>query len=220
MFGGPQNEVGALSIWRFPEDICYNVVMDSFWHAFIPLFVAFDAVGLLPVFWSLSQRLSPAQRRLAVTEAVLTALLVAVAFLLVIRGIFSLMGLELADLMIAGGAILIVLSLRDLLLPEKASRSRHTSPGVVPLGVPLLSGPAVLTTMLLVRDRYGWQVTLVALMVNMVLVWGILRSSQWLMHWLGREGAQVVSKITSLILTAFGVMLIREGIAAMRGTGG
>jgi multiple antibiotic resistance protein len=191
--------------------------MEQFWHAFIPLFVAFDGVGLLPLFWGMSQRLSPAQRRLAATEAVVTALLVAVAFLLVIRSIFSLMGLELADLMVAGGAILIVLSLRDLLLPEKTSRSRYTSPGVVPLGVPLLAGPAVLTTMLLVRDRYGWPVTLAALMVNMVLVWGILRSSEWLMHRLGREGAQVISKITSLILTAFGVMLIREGVAAMRG---
>ena len=187
----------------------------SFWHAFVPLCVAFDGVGLIPVFWTLSQRLSVGQRRRVVTEAVVTALLVAMAFLLVSHGIFALMGLQLADVMVAGGAILFVLSLRDLLVPEKSSRSRISSPGVVPLGVPLLAGPAVLTMVLLVRDRYGWRLTIAALLANMLVVWGLLRAAEWLMQRLGREGAQVISKITSLILTAFGVMLIREGVAAM-----
>ena len=186
-----------------------------FWHAFVPLCVAFDGIGLIPVFWTLSQRLSAAQRRGVVTEAVVTALLVAMAFLLVSRGIFSLMGLQLADVMVAGGAILFVLSLRDLLIPEKSSRRGLTSPGVVPLGVPLLAGPAVLTMVLLVRDRYGWLLTIAALFANMLVVWVMLRAAEWLMQRLGREGALVISKITSLILTAFGVMLIREGVAAM-----
>jgi multiple antibiotic resistance protein len=190
--------------------------MQQFWHAFTPLFVAFDGVGLLPLFWGLTQRLSAAQRHKAVSEAVVTALLVAVAFLLVSRLVFSLMGLELADIMVAGGAILFVLSLRDLLLPEKSPRVRYASPGVVPLGVPLLAGPAVLTMVLLVRDRYGWPVTLAALAADVAVAWLILRSSDWLMRQLGREGSQVISKITSLILTAFGVMLIREGVMAMR----
>ena len=191
--------------------------MDQFWHAFVPLCVAFDGVGLLPLFWGLSQRLSPRERRRAVSEAVITALIVAIAFLLVSRAVFSLMGLRLADVMVAGGAILSVLSLRDLLLPGKPSKRHYESPGVVPLGVPLLAGPAVLTMVLLVRDRYGWPVTLAALVANMALVWGLLRSADWLMRQLGRDGAQVISKITSLILTAFGVMLIREGITSMMG---
>ena len=189
--------------------------MEPFWHAFIPLFVAFDGVGLLPLFWGLSQRLSVKERRKAVGEAVVTAFVVAIIFLLVSRFIFALMGLELADVMVAGGAILIVLSLRDLLLPEEAPSGHYPSPGVVPLGVPLLSGPAVLTTLLLVRDRHGWAVTCGALAANMVVVWAILRSSEWLMRRLGREGAQVISKVASLILTAFGVMLIRHGILAL-----
>ena len=86
---------------------------------------------------------------------------------------------------------------------------------MVPLGVPLLAGPAVLTTLLLVRDRDGWWVSLLALIVNLVVVWIILRSSSWLMKRLGREGAQAISKVFSLILTAFGVMLIRHGVAAV-----
>ena len=192
--------------------------MESFWHAFIPLFVAFDVVGLLPLFWALVQRLGADQRRTAVSEAVATSLLVTVGFLLVIRFVFVLMGLELADLMVAGGTILIVLSLRDLLLPDELPKGMYTSPGVVPVGVPLLAGPAVLTAAVLVRDRYGWPVTIVALIVNMAIIWMILRSSEWLIQRLGKEGAQVISKVASLVLTAFGVMLIRHGIVTFLGT--
>ena len=186
--------------------------MDLFWLAFIPLFVAFDGVGLLPLYWALSHRLTASQRRRAVTEAVMTAAIVAVAFLLVSRFVFSLMGLTVSDVMIAGGLILIVLCLRELLLPEKPAKLDSPSPGVVPLGVPLLSGPAVMTTVLLVRDHYGWQVTLAALIANMAVIWVILSGAERLMRWVGREGSQVISKISSLILTAFGVMLIRHGV--------
>ena len=189
--------------------------MEQFWHAFIPLFVALDGVGLLPVFWGMTQSLHPPERARAVREAVFTAFVVAVGFLWLSRFIFSLMGLQMADVMVAGGAILLVLSLRDLLLPEDAPKMRSRTPGVVPLGVPLLTGPAVLTTVLLVRDRHGWLVTLAVLVANMALVWVILRGSEWLMKRLGREGAQVVSKIASVVLSAFGIMLIRQGIAAM-----
>ena len=188
--------------------------MQNFWNAFIPLFVAFDGVGLLPLFWSLTHQMGKTARQKAITEAVLTALVVAVVFLLISRYVFALMGLQLSDVMVAGGTILIVLCLRDLLLPEKAPEGKYPSPGVVPLGVPLLAGPAVLTTVLLVRDQYGRLSTLLALGANMALVWLILRSSDWLMQRLGREGAQLISKIFSLILTAFGVMLIRRGIVS------
>ena len=192
--------------------------MELFWYAFLPLFVAFDAVGLLPMYWALAHRLSPARRRQAVIEAVMTAAIVAVVFLLVSKYVFSLMGLRVSDVMIAGGLILIVLCLRELVLPEQALAESAPSPGVVPLGVPLLTGPAVLTTMLLVRDRYGWPVALVALLANMAAIWIILSMGGWLMRWLGREGSQVVSKIFNLILTAFGVMLIRQGVLmAMHG---
>ena len=189
--------------------------VSTFWHAFLPLFVALDGVGLLPLYWGLTRRLSAAQRRQAVGEAVVTALLVALSFLLVSRFVFALMGLAVSDVMIAGGAILIVLCLRELIAPASAPAADRPSPGVVPLGVPLLCGPAVLATVLLVRDQHGWAITLIALLANLAAVWGILRSADWLMDRLGTYGAEVISKIANLILTAYGVMLIRQGLTAL-----
>lgn len=193
---------------------------DTFWHAFIPLFVAFDGVGLLPLFWALSHRLSPSARRKAVSEAIVTAFLVAIIFLLVSKFLLAMMGLQLADVMLAGGAILIVLSLRDILVSEPPPEGHYPNPGVVPLGVPLLAGPAALTTLLLVRDQHGWELAAISLLVNLLVVWVILVSSERLMRRLGEEGAQVISKVASLILTAFGIMLIRQGIGMLYGARG
>ncbi len=189
--------------------------MDSFWTAFIPLFVAFDGVGLVPIFIALTQRLGQERQARAATEAILTAFGVSVVFLLISRSLFTLMGLELADVTVAGGAILLVLCLRELVLSEPPPQAASSSPGVVPLGVPLLAGPAVLTTVLLVRDQVGWPLTLAALAANMVLAWIVLRGANVLIRKLGSEGAHLMSKIFNLILAAFGVMLIRRGVTAM-----
>ena len=190
--------------------------MHALWLAFIPLFVALDGVGLLPVFWAMTHSLDAAKRRQAVFDAVLTAFFVSVGFLLVSRQVFALLGLTIQDIMVAGGGILIVLCLRDLLLSEDPKAPLKQNPGVVPLGVPLLAGPAVFTTLLLVRDQHGWSLTLVSLAANLALVWVILIAANWLLRWIGQEGAQVVSKIFSLILTAYGVMLIRQGLTGMK----
>ncbi len=187
----------------------------EFWHVFIPLFVALDGIGLLPLFWSMVGRLETSQRRRAAQEAVLTALIASMTFLLVSRFVFALMGLTLADVTVAGGAILIVLCLKELIWGETQPAIERPSPGVVPLGVPLLAGPAVLTTVLLVRDRYGWELTLLCLFANMLAVWVMLQLAEMLMRLLGREGADVISKVSSLVLTAFGVMLIRHGMTLM-----
>lgn len=193
--------------------------LKEFWHVFIPLFVALDGIGLLPVFWGLVGRLEAVSRARAAREAVLTALIASMSFLLVSRFVFALMGLTLADVTVAGGAILIVLCLKELIWSDTLPAVDRPNPGVVPLGVPLLAGPAVLTTVLLVRDRYGWELTLLCLFVNMLVIWLMLRLAEGLMRYLGGEGADVVSKISSLILTAFGVMLIRHGMTLMLKSG-
>lgn len=191
--------------------------MDAFLYAFIPLFVAFDGGGLLPIFWTLTSRLAPSERRKAVREAVLTALAVTGVFLLVSKTLLSLMGISLEDIMVAGGGILIVICLKDLLWPPDVedAGAPTVNPGVVPLGVPLLAGPAVLTTVLLVRDQHGWGITILSLITNLAVVWLTLRLSDRLLKLIGPEGSQVISKSFNLILTAYGVMLIRRGLVGM-----
>ena len=189
--------------------------MDHLWLAFLPLFVAFDVIGLLPMYWGLAEGLSAAKRRAAVRNAVFVAWLVALTFLVVSDSVFTVLGIQMADVMIAGGAILFVLSLNELLRADKPRYASKEALGVVPLGVPLIVGPAVLTTILLVRVRDGAWVTVVALTLNVLLAWVMLRVGDAWMERFGREGAKVVSKVFGLILSAYAVMLIRHGLASI-----
>lgn len=189
--------------------------MERFWLAFIPLFVAFDVLGLLPVYWGLAQGLPGLQRRQAVHQAIVVAFLVALAFLWVSGFVFRAMGIQMSDVLIAGGVILFVLALRDLLRPEKPPYGAAESIGVVPLGVPLIVGPAVLTTMLLTRERFGLWSTVAALSLNILLTWLVLQAADRLMERLGREGAKVISKVSNLVLAAFAVMLVRQGLVGL-----
>ena len=186
--------------------------MERLWLACIPLFVAFDVLGLLPMYWTLAQGLSRPERRQAVHRAVIVAFFVALAFLWVSGFLFRAMGIQMSDVLIAGGVILFVLALNDLLRPEKTPYGGVEALGVVPLGVPLIVGPAVLTTMLLTRERFGLWATVGAVSVNILLVWAVLQVADRLMERIGREGAKVISKVFNLLLAAFAVMLVRHGL--------
>ena len=190
--------------------------MERFWLAFIPLFVAFDVLGVLPVYWGLAHGLSESERRRAVDDAILVAFCVALAFLWVSGFIFRAMGIDMADLLIAGGIILFMLALNDLIHADKTTVSGSAEAiGVVPLGVPLIVGPAVLTTVLLTRQRYGLWSTVAAVTLNVLIVWGILHAANRVMRWLGPGGARVISKVFNLVLAAFAVMLVRQGLMSI-----
>jgi small neutral amino acid transporter SnatA (MarC family) len=89
-------------------------IMLEFWLCFVPLFVAVDALGTLPIFISLTAGLDRARVRKVLWQLLLTATAVALAFLGVGKGIFALLGITVADFMIAGGSLLFLLSLRAL----------------------------------------------------------------------------------------------------------
>src|SRR4051812_50143634 len=117
--------------------------MESFLLAFIPLFVAIDPVGLVPMFLSLSSNVEEAQRRAASRQAVVTAFTVGVCFLFLGKLVFRALGITVADFQIAGGIILLVLSVQDLVGSEAPARVGSKDFGVVPLGLPLIAGPGM-----------------------------------------------------------------------------
>jgi len=193
-------------------------MLERFWLAFIPLFVAFDVIGLLPVYWALAHEVPASQRRQMVHVAVMVAFFVSMVFLVGSRWVFQMLGIGLADVLVAGGIILFVLMMNDLVRPEKTFggfAGSADSLGAVPLGVPLIAGPAVMTTILLVREQLGWRPTLAALSLNVLIIWLALEQAGRLMGALGPTGSRVLSKVASLLLAAFAVMLVRHGVLAI-----
>ena len=190
--------------------------MTEFLLCFVPLFVAVDAIGILPMFLSLTEGLNAARLRRVVLQSVVTAMIVALAFLAIGKIVMQFIGVTVNDFAIAGGALLFVLSLSDLLTAEKGRRDVDPdSLGPVPIGVPLIVGPAVLTTTILLVDRFGPGLTAAATVANILIAGLVLWLSQPINRLLGKSGAKTASKIASLVLAAIGVMMIRTGVLAL-----
>jgi multiple antibiotic resistance protein len=131
------------------------------------------------------------------------------------KSILGFLGITIADFQIAGGALLFIIAVR-LLLPgvEKSLLfSNHDKQaGVFPLGTPLITGPAVLTTILMMLDAHGVMPTFVSLLVNMLIAWITLVQADRIMKLFGSGGTRAFSKIMYILLAAIGVMMVRRGI--------
>ncbi len=183
--------------------------------AFIPLFVAVDAIANIPVFLSITENCSKKQKDKIIKDAVKTAAAVAVIFMSIGKLTFSLLGVTFPDFQIAGGILLFVISVK-LLLPGSQKNvltsAQDKDIGVFPLGTPLITGPAVLTTTLMLMNIFGPFVTLVSLLLNMLIVWGSLSKADLIIRFIGPSGTRAFSKIMYILLAAIAVMMVRRGI--------
>jgi multiple antibiotic resistance protein len=181
-------------------------------HTFIPLFVAVDAIGVLPIFVGLTEDLDAKQKNQVVIQSIWTASVVAIIFILVGKLIFRYLGITIADFMIAGGAILFCISITDIINPAQRRKIPSDNLGSVPIGIPLIVGPAVLTTSLVLESQYGLLVTIISILLNILIASAVFRQSHRLITILGDAGSKALSKVMSLLLGAIAVMLIRRGI--------
>ncbi len=180
--------------------------------AFIPLFVAVDAIGLLPLFVSLTANLKPAQKDRIIIQSMITASGLALGFILVGKAVFHFLGITIGDFMIAGGVILFGIAISDLITGVQRRKASTDELGVVPLGTPMIVGPAVLTTCLVIIPDYGITATLISMLLNIALAGLLLKLSSKLVSFLGEAGTKALSKVISLLLAAIAVMLVRKGL--------
>ena len=184
---------------------------EKFFVAFIPVFVAIDPIGLVALFMGLGPSASPQQRKHQAFLGIFTGLGVAIGFIFLGKIIFSALGITVADFQIAGGLILLILATRELVTFGPTDRSGGDEFGIVPLGMPLIAGPALLTALLILIDTVGIVFTLVSLLVNLGIVAIALCNADRFSRWMGKQGLRGVSKIIALLLAAIAVSLIRRG---------
>jgi len=183
--------------------------------ALIPLFVALDPIGIVPTFLGMVSGIEPTRRRRIMHEAVWTAAIVAVGFMFLGKLIFAALGITVGDFKVAGGLILLALASRDLLRSGSGPTPLSDDFGVVPLGLPLIAGPATLTTLLILMDSVGIGLTLASLAINLCLVSLALHFSERLAQRVGMTGLNAISKIVSLLLAAIAGHMIRQGWKTM-----
>jgi len=183
--------------------------------AFIPLFVAVDAIGIAPIFVSLTVHLEQKDKNKIILQSMLTAICLAIGFIFLGKAVFRLMGITIGDFMVAGGSILFCIAIIDILSQTKQRHIPADELGAVPLGTPLIVGPAVLTTSMLIVSQYGLPATIISVIVNILLAGLILKLSSFLIKAMGESGSKALSKIMSLLLASIAVMLVRKGVSQL-----
>jgi len=186
--------------------------MNNFLLSFIPIFVAMDAIGILPMFIGFTEHLKKKEKGRIINQSIVTAFLIGIVFLFLGKWIFKILGVQVSDFKIAGGAVLLAISLRDILQIEKSHKLSSETMGAMPIGTPLVVGPAVLTTIIILLDTYGPYVTVLSFVINLVITWVIFYYAAAISNFLGKAGSKAVSKIAALLLAAIAVMMMRKGL--------
>jgi multiple antibiotic resistance protein len=186
--------------------------MREFLLSFIPIFVAMDAIGILPMFIGFTEHLKKKEKQRIINQSIITAFLIGIVFLFLGKWIFKILGVQVSDFKIAGGAVLLAISLRDILQYDRNRKLPSETMGAMPIGTPLVVGPAVLTTIIILLDTYGPFKTVASFVINLIITWVIFYYATTISNFLGKAGSKAVSKIAALLLAAIAVMMIRKGL--------
>ncbi|MFH1692314.1 MAG: MarC family protein [Candidatus Omnitrophota bacterium] len=196
----------------------YSDILKSFFISFVPLFLAVDIVGTVPIYLGLTESLALKEKKKILGDSILLAGAFAIIFALLGKLVFTSLGITINDFKIAGGILLVILSVY-LLMPGKSreflTMSMYEDIGVFPLATPLITGPAVLATTMMLLDSCGLIPTLISLMLNMGIAWLVLRYSDLLNKVIGGSGIKALSKISYIFLAAIGIMILRQGITGV-----
>jgi multiple antibiotic resistance protein len=190
--------------------------LDSFVLTFLPLFIVIDTIGTLPIVMSLSEGMTRQQRNRMIHVAILTATIVGLVFLFFGQFILKVMNISPGALTIAGGVILFILSIRYLLtgrVIDEANREEMLA--IVPIGTPLVVGPATITTLLLLVTQFPLYVVLISLAVNLVIAWVVFLAGNRIVSFLGKGGLKAVSQVFNLLLAAIAVSMILHGLESL-----
>ena len=189
-----------------------NNSLQNFILTFVPLFIVIDALGILPFVISMSEDMSRQERRKMINVATITATIVGLVFLFFGQLILRAMSISVGSFAIAGGIILLALSIKHMTTGRMMELIKEEMVAVVPIGTPLTVGPATITTLLLLATQYPLYMVLLAFALNMLIAWAIFMVGEQIAHFLGQGGLKAVSRVFSLLLAAIAVTMIIHGL--------
>ncbi len=191
-------------------------MLSEFVKSFIALFVVMDAIGNAPIFLSLTNKMGKDDSIKRLNKAVLVAAFLIFLFVAAGNSILSFFGIHIGDFQIAGGIIFIILGIEMVFgLDFLSNRVENYDIAVVPLATPLIAGPGVLTTVVVLTATYGYLPTIVAVILNLITQRLILGNSIIVTKLFGKQGAELLSRIMGIVLTALAISFIRSGVISI-----
>lgn len=182
--------------------------------AIIALFIIVDPFGNVPIFIGLTEKMPEAKRKKVFNTATIVGVILLLVFAFTGQEIFLIFGISLNSFEVAGGLLLLIISIRILIsgsLHESAESPE--SIGAVPIAIPLLVGPGAITATILNLQTFGTLVTIISVLVVLLLTWIILRNVGTVYKFLGKTGSTVIARVMSLLIAAIAVQYILSGIS-------
>ncbi len=196
----------------------FENILHPFWLSLIPIMVALDAPGTLPLYVAMTEGLKERERKRIVRHSIITAFLITIGFAFLGRAVFRALGIMVEDFMIAGGIVLLIIAVIDIVRAGEKRVTISPTIGVVPLGTPLIAGPATLTTTLVLVGSYGYLPVILSLIMNILLAWLIFAQAERIIRIIGIHGSRAFAKVAALLLAAIAVKMIRSGVFKLFGS--
>jgi multiple antibiotic resistance protein len=180
----------------------------------VTLLVVIDPIASVPIIIALTGKMEKKQRTSVSNVTIVTVAILLFVFAFVGSTILSTFGISIFSFMIAGGVLLFLVSIELLTHGEWrfGSQSLQDESGIVPLAFPLLAGPGALTLVILSFETYGMWVTIISIAVVLSITYAILRSVSPIYRLLGKRGSMIVTRIFAIIIAAFAVQFVIDGI--------
>jgi multiple antibiotic resistance protein len=199
----------ALMMYEFLNEFGIDVV-----KAVITLFVVIDPIGIVPLFASYTEKMQTQDRKSISKTATITAGVLLFVFAIGGTQIFAILGIDIFSFMIAGGILLFIVSIE--LLTHGAWRfggdTSTDGSGVVPFAFPLLAGPGAITSVIISYQTSGIIVTILSIAIVIAITFLILLLAVPIYRFLGKRGSMVITRVFAIIVAAFAVQYIVEGV--------
>ena len=189
--------------------------------ATIALFIIVDPLGDIPIFVGLTENMADDYRKKVYNTAVVVGLVLLLVFAFTGTEILSIFGISLESFEIAGGLLLLIISIRILISGTHEKVESPESVGAVPIAMPLLVGPGAITTTIITLQSYqsvqpdgpvlSVAIAVLAVVIVLGLTWVILRYTNGLYKFLGKTGALVIARVMALLIAAIAVQYILTG---------
>jgi len=190
-----------------------NFNFKEIFTAFMILFAVIDIIGNIPIIIDLRKKVGHIQSE----KASIIALFIMIVFLFLGKGLLNLIGIDVNSFAVAGAFILFFIALEMILgiTLYKDDGDTGITASVFPLAFPLIAGPGSLTTLLSLRAEYFLENIIAAVLLNVILIYAVLKTSSKIENIIGPNGIKIIRKIFGVILLAISVKLFATNIKAM-----
>lgn len=179
--------------------------------ATLVLFAVIDIVGSIPVIIDLRQKVGHIQSE----KASIVAAIIMIAFLFVGKEILNLIGIDVSSFAVAGAFIILFLAFEMILGIELFKDDSPETASVVPLAFPLIAGAGTMTTILSLKAEYQTVNIIIAIIINMIFVYAVLKSSRKIEKFFGKGGIAIIRKVFGIILLAIAVKLFATNVQGL-----